>query len=323
MSSVMNYEDNILAAIQTIVDAVEHASYDKTIQATIKKVVDSTTGKYRITYQDSVFNAYSTSTDVSYSVGTNVYVLIPGNDMSRTKTILGTVDNLGADFINILTNEERYESMGVNIASSTSTFNLNSYIAEQLTKLYDRTNSINLINLNVDDAEMYLKQNDYFTLGAYFRTNLPSQQRAQGNYGISFDFVYENEQGEDEHRVYTIDIDSFSGSPYSLINFSKQTSTYNNLNKDKFKYIESISIFESGFPYNRSGEPDDIFIKDIQIFGARKIADEELASCMLSILTPQGSYFKLADASTTTKTLEAQIRVKGKIAGDYSDTRFF
>ena len=324
MGSVMNYEDNILAAIQTIVnDAVDHASYDKTIQATIKKVVDATTGKYRISYQDSVFNAYATSADITYSVGTNVYVLIPGNDMSRTKTILGTVDNLGADFINILTNEEIYESMGVNIANSTGDFGLNSYTSEQLIKLYDVTDNINLIGLNTEDAEMYIKQNDYLTLGAYFKTNLSNEQKAKGNYGISFDFIYENELGENEHRICTIDIDSFNGSPYDLLNYTKQTSTYINYDKEKFKYIDSISIFESGFPYERSGEPNDIFVKDIQIFGARKIPEEDLASCMLSILTPQGTYFKTTDASTSVKNLKAQIRVKGKIAGEYSDTRFY
>lgn len=324
MSSVMNFEDNILAAIQTIVnDAVEHASYDRTIQATIKKVVDATTGKYRIMYQDSAFYAYATSTDVTYTEGTNVYVLIPGNDMSRTKTILGTVDNLGVDFINILTNEETYENLGVNIVNNSNEFSLNSYKTEQLIKLYDRDDEINRIGLNVDDAEMYLKQNDYFTLGAYFKTNLPNQQKAKGNYGISFDFVYEDEQGEEKHQIYTIDIDSFNGNPYNLYNYTKQTSTYENFDKDKFKYIDSISIFESGFPYERSGEPDDIFVNNIQIFGARKITEEELASCMLSILTPQGTYFKATDVNSSVKNLKAQIRVKGKIASDYSNTRFY
>ena len=324
MSSVMNYEENILAAIQTIVnDAVDHASYDRTIQATIKKVVDATIGKYRIAYQDSVFYAYATSADITYSVGTNVYVLIPGNDMSKTKTILGTVDNLGADFINILTNEEIYENMGVNIANSTTEFGLNSYVSEQLIKLYDKTEDINLINLNPEDAEMYIKQNDYITLGAYFKTNLSNEQKAKGNYGISFDFIYENELGENEHRICTIDIDSFNGSPYDLYTYIKQTSTYINFDKDKFKYIDSISIFENGFPYIRSGEPNDIFIKDIQIFGARKIPEEELASCMLSILTPQGTYFKTTDEASATKNLKAQIRVKGKIAGEYDETRFY
>jgi hypothetical protein len=28
-----------------------------------------------------------------------VYVLVPGNDMSKNKTILGTVNNLGMDYI--------------------------------------------------------------------------------------------------------------------------------------------------------------------------------------------------------------------------------
>ena len=324
MSSVMNYEDNILTAIQMMVDnAVEHATYDKTIQATIKKVVDPTIGKYRIMYQDSAFYAYATSIDVTYSEGTNVYVLIPGNDMSKTKTILGTVDNLGVDFINILTNEERYENLGVNIAHTSSDFSLNSYISESILALYDRTNNINLIGLNVNDAEMYLKQNDYFTLGAYFKTNLPSEQRTKGNYGISFKFVYADENNHDVEKTYTIDLDSFNGDPYNLSNYLKQTSTYDNYDKDNFKYIESITIFENGFPYQDPSKPNDIFIKDIQIFGARKITEDELASNMLSILTPQGTYFTAEDSASATKTLKAQIRIKGKIASDYSNTRFY
>ena len=79
-----NYETQILDAIQMVVDnAVSKASYDKTIQATISKCVDEAMGKYIVKYQNSSFYAYSYNRDVTYSNGTLVYVLVPGNDMGH------------------------------------------------------------------------------------------------------------------------------------------------------------------------------------------------------------------------------------------------
>lgn len=51
-----NIESNICKAIDIIVKkAVNQASYDKTIQATILSCVDATIGKYKVKYQDSTF----------------------------------------------------------------------------------------------------------------------------------------------------------------------------------------------------------------------------------------------------------------------------
>jgi hypothetical protein len=88
-----NYENKILDAIQTIVEnAVSKANYDKTIKGVISKCSDKSLGKYVVKYQDSSFYAYAADTSVTYTAGTSVYVLVPGNDMSQTKTIIGTVD---------------------------------------------------------------------------------------------------------------------------------------------------------------------------------------------------------------------------------------
>ncbi len=75
MSSVQ-YENQILEAIQTIVDnAVSRATYDRTLKGVISKCVDEAEGKYVIKYQDSSFYAYGKSGDPVYSNGTYVYVL--------------------------------------------------------------------------------------------------------------------------------------------------------------------------------------------------------------------------------------------------------
>ena len=94
-----NYENNIIDAIEQIVNnAVSNADYDRTVKATIVECVDQTIGKFKVKYQDSTFFAYATSSEVTYSKGSEVYILIPGNDTSRDKTILGTVKKLGADY---------------------------------------------------------------------------------------------------------------------------------------------------------------------------------------------------------------------------------
>ena len=91
-----NYEELICSAIDTIVNnAVANAGYDKTVQAKIVGCEDATIGKYRCKYQDTTFFAYTTNSTVTYTNNSLVYILIPGNDFSRDKTILGTVDKLG------------------------------------------------------------------------------------------------------------------------------------------------------------------------------------------------------------------------------------
>ena len=91
----MSYEDKICEAISLMVDkAVSEANFDRTIQAIVQECSDASIGKYKVKYQDSAFYAYATSSDVTYTNGSNVYVLVPSNDMTRDKTILGTVTKL-------------------------------------------------------------------------------------------------------------------------------------------------------------------------------------------------------------------------------------
>lgn len=87
-------EKNICEAVDIIVKkALSEASYDKTIQAIVIECVDALSGKYKIRYQDSIFYAYSNNIDTTYNKNASVYVLFPGNDSSKDKTILGTVKN--------------------------------------------------------------------------------------------------------------------------------------------------------------------------------------------------------------------------------------
>ena len=85
--------ENIFGAIDTIIDKkLREAKYDSTISAKIIKVLDSNLGRYEVQYQDAKFTALSVGGG-AYQVNDYVYVLVPTNDFSRDKYILGLSNN--------------------------------------------------------------------------------------------------------------------------------------------------------------------------------------------------------------------------------------
>jgi hypothetical protein len=96
----MSISDKVLDAIELLAtNSVEKAGYDKTIQAQIVSCEDATIGKYRCRYQDAIIYAYASNSDVTFNNGAYVYILVPGSDMKKEKTILGTTKKLGINYI--------------------------------------------------------------------------------------------------------------------------------------------------------------------------------------------------------------------------------
>ena len=111
----MSVSEKVLDAIELLAaNSVERAGYDRTIQAQILSCQDATIGKYRCRYQDAIFYAYSNSTDINYSARSYVYILVPGNDMSKQKTILGTTKKLGINYISTAQGKQAYNIIGSN-----------------------------------------------------------------------------------------------------------------------------------------------------------------------------------------------------------------
>jgi hypothetical protein len=104
--------------------SVEKAGYDKTIQAQILSCEDATIGKYRCKYQDAIFYAYSNNISTTYSKGAYVYILVPGNDMKKEKTILGTTEKLGVNYIPQTVGDEAYNLIGSNGVQSKNIYYL-------------------------------------------------------------------------------------------------------------------------------------------------------------------------------------------------------
>ena len=84
---------SLLDAISIIATkSADEVSSDKTIKATVKKVVSTSEGKYLVSYNDGSFYAYVQpgSTDL-YQVDEQIYILVPAGDMSQKKFIIGKV----------------------------------------------------------------------------------------------------------------------------------------------------------------------------------------------------------------------------------------
>jgi hypothetical protein len=317
----MSYiEDNICEAIELIVDkSVKEAGFDRTIQATIKKCSDESTGYYQVKYQDSSFYAYAADPSISYSEGTAVYVLIPQNDMSKVKTILGSVDKIGDDYLDTSEKDSNFEVIGANGISQTSLYNLSSYKTE-LKEIYNADSESNDLEVNTEALLEYMKEASSLICGATFKTSLAAEQQLKGNYGISFVVEYNSEvaEGETYTKTYTVDIDNMTGNPYKLISGKRQYGIYA-VSGASFKRIKSISLFVENFPYQKTDEEIsaqnlyDIKISNIEFNAAAELKQDESTGCSLSLLTPQGTLFTQSSKDDDTLTINAQVKVKGRV----------
>ena len=324
MSSV-KYESQILEAIQILVDdAVSKAEYDKTIQGTVSRCVDATIGKYIVRYQDSSFYAYSSNTDTTYPSGTSVYVLVPGNNMANHKTIIGTVDHLGPNYVSIIEGENGYEVTGVNTVGADGAFGLCSYKDKDIVILYDRDNDVNLIGLDEFGFKSYIQKSKSIICGATFKTALAAEQKFRGDYGIAFnlDFI-DKSTGEKVTKSYIVNVDQMTGNPYNYTIASRQYGIFD-VDGVNFDSVNQIYLFEYNFPNTATNKQNDIFVSKIELSAANALEKEAAATCTLTFVTPQGTYFDENDLDSDVRTLQAQIRIKGNaIDNDSQNVEYY
>ena len=319
-----NYENKILDAIQRIVDnAVSHASYDKTIKGTIVKVADEDTGKYLIKYQDSSFYAYSNDSKISYSVDDMVYVLIPGNDMTQMKTIIGAVDKIGINYIDTLESQDAYDIIGNNIVNDHGNrWGLCSYKPSgDAIVLYDKDNlPASFLDIDTVAANTYLKQAKYLMFGGNFQTMLDPEQKFQGNFGLALELSFlDNNTGETVDRVYKIDINEMTGNPYEYLNTTEQFVAFQ-IDGENFQSINKITFFSYDFPIEDEEKTLlDIFTSNIFLKGADKLSDDELRGNSIKLITPQGIYFDNNDAATASRSITAEVRIDGTLLSNNSN----
>lgn len=292
---------------------VSSLQFDKTVRATILSVEDQSIGKYRVKYQNSIFYAYS-DPDQSYRPNTEVYVEIPSNDYNKDKVIIGSVKKIGTQYLAAVSAQGRMTKIGTNILTNKKGINFCSYSGRQTNNLLN-----DQVTVNATDLSIYKTDALYFMLGATVQTALPvEQQVGGGNYGIILQVDYYTTAEKESlgnnrstiTRTYVLDVNNMLGQPYKYLLPDKQYAIFE-IDGNNLKGIKSIQAFCEGFPVTKTGQPNDIFLSDIEISFMEALTPQELSTSSLKILTPYGSYF--TSLNDDTKYLEAELKLKGKI----------
>lgn len=315
MSDVNN---KILDAIELLAkNSVERAGYDKTIQAQIISCQDPSIGKYKCKYQDAMFYAYVGNPEITLTNNTYVYVLVPENNMSKDKTIIGTVDKLGVDYITSAIGEQAYNIIGNDVIQDTGTFYLDIDYADYSYALYDEDNSYQDQNLgfNITALNQYIKQASSILIGATIKTTIPQPKRQLGNYGIKFIIEFKDDKGNiGIEREYILDEDRMIDNPYNLAQPTRQYAIFD-IDNQNFVKVKKIIIFNKDFP-NSSGESHtklnngQIELTNLELKCAARMTEEELNGLSLSVIAPRGLLF--LNSADRPKILQAQVKFKGR-----------
>lgn len=328
----MSVNQKVLDAIELLTkNSVQKASYDKTIQAQIISCEDATIGKYKCRYQDSTFYAYASNAEVSYSNKAMVYVLVPGNDMSRDKTILGTTKKLGINYITQAEGDEAYDKIGKNCIKDEALkkkFYLDTNYDQYVYTIYSDDNAEGNDILNLEDAEQYITKSSSLLVGATFKTNIDITKQLRGHYGIIYNLQFkDNATGDSIIKSYAVEVNNMSDNPYRLVAPTRQYKLFD-IDGVNFEKVKSIQIFCKDFPESTIHNPNniklnagDIEITALQLYGTARMTQQEINGVAISFYTPKGTFFTSAtdeDNEKNTKIITAQVRIKGKLVSTTS-----
>lgn len=312
----MSVNDQILDAIELLAKtSVERAGYDKTIQAQIISCQDPSIGKYKCRYQDAVFYAYTGNSDIILTKGTYIYILVPENDMSKEKTIIGTVDKLGIDYRSSVVGEEAYNIIGADVIQDNGIFYLDIDYEDYSYILYKDTETPDPdLHLNIQALNQYIKQASSLIIGMTVKTNIPEAKQKTGSYGIVFTLEFKDQKGNTGiERTYILDENGMIDNPYNLVYPTRQYAIFD-IDGQNFVKVKQIKIFNKDFP-NSTGESHvklnagEIELVNLEMKCAVRMSEEEINGLSLTVIAPQGTVFLNNDS----KTLQAQVKFKGQV----------
>lgn len=311
--------NTMVDAFEIIADKIiEQAQFDKTIVASVVEAVDTNKGKYKVKYQDSNFYAFVDDTSKVLAQGAEVYVLIPKNDFSLTKKILGSVKDLSENWSIITDAIEKYEDIGINIIE------VNSKDLEWSISSYKGNESVSIniekdLVIRNDDFKHYLSKSDLVELSAEFLTDIDNVHVMESylkeasstfpNFGLKV--VIENNGQENQYILSSQDME---GNPFNLLSVTKQK-VYFKINsneiKDDFK-IKEIYLFEENFkPDENKENKKNIFVRNISIKCVKEIPADRYNTYSLRISAPEGEIIK---KDTDRISLIANVVFQGSIS---------
>lgn len=305
-----NAANSIVNVIQT---SIGNAAFDTTIRAIIQEKVDEATGKFKLQYQDGVFYAFADDVKTNYNKGTEVFVLVPKNDFTQDKRIIGSVKTLGGDYVSVFTYDERYKKIGKSaFVDNSEWFSIKSK-PDQKIILYDaEVDADTKQPLTLDGNFLsYLKKEQVngLWLEGTFKTYLNQIQDFNGaNYGLKLTFYVGKDEDNLTPHTVQLDANSMEGTPFNLSG-NRQVIVFSGIDWSTVYRIDKIEFFAEGFSINSVEE--DLFVKDIKMYAVSYISDEEQMKSGLTLSSPKGLYI-----DGTPIDLTATLRIDGKVQRD-------
>ena len=297
----INISESLLEAMDIVIDnKINQLKYDKTIKAEIVKLINATTGEYKVRYTGGTFPAYANDLSKNYQPGQNVFIKVPEGDFSNRKTIEGTVngEHLGANSVYGVSNIEVVSQNLLQYNKSEEPYGL--VAAGRKDQPSSDYISISANDGFTSDAFMqYAQQYEYMQIKADFRTEL-YDAHTKGNYGIVLTCKSSDEE-EKEDISYVLDINSFNGSPYAYSTWAPQ-SVIIKVQKGSLTNITGIKFFQDGFDkwdmepfvdekghlqYKEVKDTPNLFVKNIEL-NFIQYQDYSNDPLYLAISTPQG-----------------------------------
>ena len=316
--SEITYEKAICQVVNTIADQrISQAGFDTTVEAVVIGILDKTRGKYKLKYQNNIFQAYANNSEVYYEEGKIVTVLIPNNDWTLGKLILGSKDGYGSINNQVLVNKINSNKIGQSaVKMNIPSVGLCSYKGNDQKQLYPTSEDI---SVNSGVFSTYIPEGDCFVLGMEVRTALGASQ-VGGDYGVIFELdVKDSVTGDAAVRSYVVNSTDVLGNPYALRRATKVERVVSDVDIDKILGIKSIKAYCKDFPNGELEKPD-IFITDITFNAGSLLTEDQLNGYQLFIDYSQTGN-KLDDDHAEIK-LQAKLQIKGSECTD-SDIQYY
>ena len=303
-------QEQLLDAVSMLANsAVNNSNATITLECKIIEIIDPAIGLYKVEYLGNQFEVYS-NPNTLYSINDIVYVLVPDGDLTKTKTIVGSVSPSASIYVDIEATDH-YVPISNNLFTHIDDIELCTYHSESFNLTLD-TVGFNMI------FQDYLENYNTFLFTAKIKTNIALEQQQSGNYGVILNLPFlkvstDGVQTEQIWKSVSIDVNTIQGNPYRLDEYSLQNiyfevepnTIYDNT-REPF-----ITAFVQDFAQDSSISNIDIWIKDLALKTIDILTEEDKQGYSLSLVASEGNYF-LNDKYDTTKILTPILKINGK-----------
>ena len=212
--------NNIFNAMSILIDkSISKADFDKTYKAQVTEVIDASQGLYQVVYENAMYRAYVDNPEIVYSLGTDVYILIPsGEPNAAYKKILGVVkDSAQVDIENTISELQNYYKSSPSLKLNTTKTVVASAEQQKLKLEFVSTLDPLLSYLKVSSA---LKIDGTFT--SKYEAPIENVVRPPKNfeYGIEIAFTLKSQEADKvilTEKTITFNSRQMTGTPYSYL----------------------------------------------------------------------------------------------------------